>query len=243
LGLDSGRLTDSQGTAQDTALQPASVTGRAVGLDGAPIEGLRVTLCRGACQYDDTKADGSFYIPLVRPELYPVHFADFTGELGLAHPLYLVDLPPGEDVVLPEDMIVPSLADPVPLPESPGEVALLPGFYLDLVPEDLWLAPWEPEGHLQAALAPDISALVPFEGAIAVWYLAPFKSLAYSDISLRIANAWDLAPGAQVRAWVCSYDMAEWSDGGLLTVGADGAWLTGGAIRELTTLVLVPEVP
>jgi len=234
---DSAPPTDSG----DTALPLGSITGQAFDTQGAPLEDLRVTLCRGTCEYDDTAADGTFSIPFVPPDSYPMSVVDIYGERGLAIPLFLVDVAQGEHVVLPGDVVVPLLQDPAPMPTEPGEVEILPGLFLSFDPDELWLAPWEPADHLQGAEAPSIPAMVPFEGALVTWYLGPFKSQSYADMGLRVENRWGLAPGDTVRAWVCSYSDAEWADGGLLTVDDQGAWLTGGAIRELTTLVLVRQ--
>ncbi len=233
---DSGPTTDA-----DSGLARGSITGRVVATDGSPLEGLRVTLCRGTCEYDDTASDGGFHIPLVPPDTYPMSIVELSGERGLAIPLLLVDVVDGEDIVLPSDVVVPVLEPPVPMPEQVGEVEVLEGLFLTVDPEELWLAPWAPEQHLQGATSSLSLPLTPFEEPLGTWYLAPFKSMSYADMGLRIENRWGLAPGEAARAWVCSYDLAEWSDGGVLTVSEDGAWLIGGAIRELTTLVLTRE--
>ena len=241
LARDTG-LNDS-GTSTDTGTPVVlgSITGRVLATDGVPLEGLRVTLCRGTCEYDDTDADGDFHIPRVPPDTYPMSIVELSGERGLAVPLLLIDVVEGEDIVLPSEVVVPVLEPPVPMPETIGEVEILDGLFLTVDPEELWLAPWAPEEHLQGAASPVDLPLAPFSEMLATWYLAPFKSISYVDMGLRIENRWGLGPGETARAWVCSYDLAEWSDGGVLTVSEDGAWLTGGALRELTTLVLTRE--
>ncbi len=227
--------------AEDSAIPLGIVTGEAVDEDGQPLRDILVTTCRGSCISDNTDDAGWFLLPNVDPDDYPLSFVDLAGQYGVAVPLFMLTVGPGEDVVLPEPVVMPRLQPAVPVPEFPGDVEVLPGVTLTVDPEELWLAPWEPEGVLQGASPPAIPALVPFEQALAVWYLGPFKSISYAPMPLTLDNQWELAPGDTARAWVVSYLDAVWVDAGLMTVSDDGTVLTGAAIEELTTLVLVAE--
>jgi len=235
---DTTSPTDSVPT-EDSAMPLGFVSGEAVDEEGQPLEDILVTTCRGSCISDNTDDQGWFLLPYVEPDDYPLSFFDLAGQYGVAVPLFMLTVGPGEDVVLTEPVVMPRLQPAAPMPEAPGDVEVVPGLTLTVDPDALWLAPWEPEGVLQGASPPAIPALVPFEGALAVWYLGPFKSISYTPMPLTLDNRWELAPGDTARAWVVSYLDAIWVDAGLMTVSDDGTVLTGAAIEELTTLVLV----
>lgn len=223
----------------DTGFLPAAVEGRVVDIDGQPLENILVTLCRGSCVSDNTDVGGDYLLLNVKPDNYPISFVDLGGGYGVATPLFMLPVASGEERHLAEPMIMPPLSPRVALPSAPGDVEIVPGVTLTVDPEALWLAPWEPSDVVQGAQAPSVPSLVPFDDALAVWYLAPFKSLSDAPMPLTLDNAWGLAPGETAQAWVVSYFYADWVDAGTMTVSADGATLRGAAIEELTTLVLV----
>jgi hypothetical protein len=249
---DSGGVTDSAdttdttdtteaGDTQDTGEPLGFVSGTVVDEGGAPLEGILVTLCRGACVADNTDEEGWFLLPDIEPENYPFSFVDLAGEHGVGIPLFMLPVAPGEDIVLSEPVVMPKLQPSAVMPESLGDVTVVDGVTLTVDPAELWLAPWEPDNVLQAAVPAEIPALVPYADTLGVWYLAPFKSISYTPMPLTLDNRWGLAPGDTARAWYVSYLDAEWVDAGQMTVSPDGSVLTGAAISELTTLVLARD--
>ena len=216
----------------------AALSGTVLGPDGEPAAGARVTLCHGACRFADVEADGSFAYSDVPADTYALHFTTLGTDLDYADLLVAIELSPDEDR---------QIADPFPMAElgqattvdAAGEVDAGNGLWLTVDPDTVTL-PYNYETFdLASAMPTAFPPELPAGDPLAVWYLDPFDATLDPGATVRIANAWDLAPGTELELWTASYADYAWIDGGTVTVSDDGSELEGGDIRVLSTLVLM----
>ena len=231
----------SGGTGDDTAVtngELATLAGRVVGPDAGPAEGVRVTLCHGACRYADSSPDGTFSFADIEPNSYALHFTVLGGEeLGWADLLVVADLEDGEDRVLATDVPMASLGAATEV-STAREVQVAEGLWLTVDPAFVEL-PFDADAlNLAAATPAAFPPELPAGEVLSVWYLDPFDAKASAGLTLRATNTWDLEPGEEAVLWTSSYLDYAWVEAGRVVVSEDGTEVTGGDIPVISTLVL-----
>jgi len=240
-GGDSER--DDGGDSEDTAppAEDAYFAGVVLSPEGAPAEGIYVTLCSGGCLTMLTDAEGTFALEGPFNGDVAVHVQDVSGALGWADVLVITAIAPGEVVTLDTPFAMGALGQVTPMSGRPAaEVEVVDGLWLTVDPAAVSLPFGEEALDLAGAAAPSFPPLLPVDDALAVWYLAPFEARSESPMATRIENRWGLEPGQTLTLYEASKSDLAWLPAGEVTVSEDGGELVGGAVTVLSTLVLAP---
>lgn len=241
--VPTGNTDDTDTTTTTTTTPPATATvsGTVTLLDGTPVSGARVNVCRVQCAYTDTDAAGNYVISPLSPWEAAFYVVP-SASSGLLTPIVLLTLTDGETrdldaVLLPADK---SSA----LPATSTEVEVVEGVYLTVGADILEPAPLTELGDTISAVRVPDGASLPIELAgtvLGTWYFAPFEAESEHGVGVRLDNLWGLAPGTTVEVYAMSMPTEfSWLLAGTLTVDAGGTSLTGDAkLPILTTMVVV----
>jgi len=208
-------------------------------VSGAPMAAIEVALCAEMCLTTHTGVDGSFLVDPLPAVPHAFHLR-VTQATGFASPMVPVTIAEGVHRVL--DAVVPPMPAGVPLGSEPQEVQPAPGLHVTVAAGAAEVTFGDPITEL-AALALPPEQWPPIEGVsgtpLAVYYLAPYDADADPPLSFRVDDAWSLAEGAEVRAFVAGYGEQRWVEAGVLEASSSG--LEGGWLPMLTTLVLLVD--
>lgn len=237
--------TDTDAPEDDTAepIPMAALSGTVRDANGAPLEDVRVNVCRMLCKTVNPNANGEWAYGAIEAWTAMFYVTPDEGS-GYAHPMVVLTLAEGEARVL--DVVVDALDAPRPLPATASEVEVTDGVFLTLGADILEPAPLtDLPSEVAAVRVPEAHRLpIELEGELLdVWYLSPWEATSESGVRVRLANAWGLAPGDRARVWAASEPTTyAWLDAGELVVTEDGLMLEGDtALPILTTIALVKE--
>ena len=238
---DTDSDTDSDtDTDTDTDGESATLTGRVLGVDGEPVSGARVNICRDVCLTDMSDEQGAYTLVTPYSEtqaFYVVPPADF----GLSTPIAPHTPAMGETLDL--DVVVPSLGTARELPAKAEEVEVAEGLFLTVGADILEPAGFEELGDEIAAAVVSSEHSLPLDldgEVLAQWYVDPFEATSESGVSLRLANQWSLSPGETYDVVVAGDPYAPgWLEAGTLTVSADGSTLEGDAMLSMLTSIVL----
>ncbi len=235
--------TDDTATETTTTTPPAtaSVSGTVTTVDGTPVSGARVNVCRIQCAFTDTDASGNYNIAPLSPweaAFYVVPDSDS----GLMTQMVLLTLADEEERDLDAVMLEPDKSSPLPATATETEVAA--GVYLTVGADILEPAPLTELGDtFTAARVPDGMGMpIELPGTVlGNWYFGPFEADSEAGVAVRLDNLWGLAAGTSVEVYAMSLPTDySWLLAGTLTVGSDGTSLTGDArLPILTTMVVI----
>jgi hypothetical protein len=216
--------------------ETASMSGTVITLDGQPLEGARVNLCRTFCDSFETLADGRFeYVDFeAGPCTHAFDVVDVTGENMT--PLSVVHAEDGENRTDVMVVMMPPEAT-LAIPPTAAEELDLCGVHVTMATSDLEL-PFGEDGDVASCSRPSPQLWMPWDDlpgeAIAVWYLAPFD--AKGALPFWIENDLGLEDGTY-QAWAADYDHQNWASAGTLTVAGDRID-SDGTLPLLSTLVI-----
>lgn len=232
---DADTDTDTDTDVQDVA----TMSGTVVDSDGAPLEGMRVNLCKQVCRTVVTDSTGTYEFADFEADPWVHAFDVVDPNQVLMTPLSMVKAAKDENRT---DVTVAMLApdNQVKVPTGTAQETDFCGVHITVSADELTL-PFGTDGEAGGCAAVAEEHWMPWDELpgtpLKVWYLAPFDAVSEDGLSFWVET--DLADGTY-EAYAADYHHTEWSHAGTLT--ASGGTLTSdGTLHVLSTLVIVQE--
>lgn len=229
------------------------VYGKLVDGSGKAVEGARVSACTDVeCLIATTTGSGVYDIQGLTPG--PHHIEVLGEPLGVFTMVWWQDVPAGVQSRLSESVVVQPLAGATKVawaPDAGGKVLLADGrLELEAAPGALKYAPGTLDKSVQA-IEVDVDELPPFdiapwegkEEASRAFIINPFPLKASAPIKLRIIGEPGVATSTPYRVYSADPVWGNLEDVGLVTADGSGDLVSasGGSLKDLTTLVIVPN--
>jgi hypothetical protein len=240
---DSDSDTDADTDADTDNFGTADLSGVVTDIDGDPVQGVRVNVCRLLCQTAMTDAAGAYTLTgltATQSSFYAIPPTSRTDLLSQMTVLTLVD-----QEVRTEDIVMLHPTD-ANLPAHAAEIEPSPGLYLTIGEDNVTPAQFTELGTKVIAAAVDADHRMPIElegNVVAVYYVNPFEATSEAGVPVRFDNAWGGSGAATYDVYAAGDPLEySWLHAGTVSIQEDGS-VSGDAMLPILTTIVVVEQP
>ena len=226
---DTDADSDADADVDDTgAVYTGQLSGKVVGPNGGPIEGVQMRLCQGACRTAWPESDGSFVFTELPPgwhALEAVPLATADDDTTVLAPVEIGD---GEQHGLDASIHIYPFTTKTSL-SGTKDIELEGGLTVHTDAAGFSVGSTSPSAdpYLAGTKVDPAVAGIPFDGitgtVVGMWYLGNYDSHISPAWGFTLTDTLGLAEGAVVQLYVGNYEEATWTPAGTATV-------TGGAL-------------